>query len=122
MYIDKQLSRALKSDRTMKAVVGFSISEFKDLSIIFDAILQKSKSGKKKIKKEEIEMESFLKTSELKLFFLLFYIKNHPTRELISLLMELNVKKIDLWAQSLHPLFKIALNESSFMPKKKYSQ
>lgn len=118
MYIAKQLSRALKSARTMKAALGLSILEFKDLSISFNTILQEAKSGKK-IKKEEIEMESFLKTSELKLFFILFYIQNHHIRELTSLLMELNVKKIDLWAQLLLPLLKIALNESSFIPEKK---
>lgn len=118
MYIAKQLSRALKSDRTMKAALGLSILEFKDLSISFDTILQEAKSGKK-IKKEEIEMESFLKTSELKLFFILFYIQNHHIKELISLLMDLSLKKIDLWIQSLLPLLKTALDKSSCIPEKK---
>ena len=79
------INRILKSNRQMRASTGMNIIEFELLvPRIDDSISLKILSKKVRKRKAGGGRKGVLNSMELKLFFILFYLKVYPTYDLAS--------------------------------------
>lgn len=88
------IERALSNNRLMLALTGITPQEFENLIPAFSQawLGEKRKQHRKSAKEREIGggRKGFLKTIELKLFFVLFYHKCYPTYDLAGFIFNCN--------------------------------
>lgn len=78
----------IKNDRTCKALTGLTRAQFKQFLQPFEAASQalreeKFEQGELKIK-HAVGRRGYLETQEQRLFFILFYLKNYPTYDVLG--------------------------------------
>ena len=81
------INKLKKDKRLIHALIGMSYQEFENLVPVFEKVLYEyylSKPNRKR--KPGGGKKGHLKTTEDKLFFILFYIKNYPTFDFLSYL------------------------------------
>lgn len=81
-------NNALKNNRIMKALTGLSINEFYNLLPDFVIILLDELISKPRIRKPGGGRKGALKKYELKLFFILFYLKLNLTHSKTLVIIE----------------------------------
>lgn len=85
-------SEVLASERLMKALAGVTLSQFYNLASTLSAALIATK--------EEVA----LPRTELKLFFILFYLKVHPNTKLMAFIFKIPRARVTYWINKLKPL------------------
>ena len=81
----------IRDDRTCKALTGLARDQFQELLKIFEAShadLREELYEQGAIKIRHVPGDrGYLKTLEQRLFFLLFYLKNYPTYDVLGFLL-----------------------------------
>ena len=114
------MNRILKSNRQMLALTGMSISEYELLLPEFSKrIYLAVKSKKNRLRKIGGGRKGSLKSIDLKLFFILFYLKVYPTYDLASAIFSSDRSRICRWVKSLLPLLEETLGVHCVLPKRK---
>lgn len=84
----------IKNDRISSSLIGMKIEEFKELSrLLEEEIIEKKeieyKEGKRK-RKAGGGAKGNLETADQKLFFVLYYMKNYPTYDVLGYLFDMD--------------------------------
>ena len=114
------IDRILKSNRQMKALTGINIVEFELLVPRIDDFISLNISSKK-ARKRRIGggRKGVLNSMELKLFFILFYLKVYPTYDLASAIFGVDKSRVCRWVKELLPILESTLERSYVLPKRK---
>lgn len=119
--------RALKNDRTIKALTGLSASEFIQLSQNFGREIQEDDSvryemgvnqGTRKRKPGGGRIGK-LETFSEKLFFILFYFKSYPTFDILGLIFDIDGSCACRDVHKLTPILEKVLGKRLALPKRK---
>lgn len=117
------LQRALKNDRTLRALTGLNRKAFEQLKPVFAQVLAEAdvprRSPLPRQRATGAGRKPNLDTVEKKLFFILFYFKVYPTFDLAGLLFDLDRSQANRWMHRLQPLVEAALGEKLALPKRK---
>ena len=114
------INRILRSNRQMKALTGMNIIEFELLvPRIDDSISLKILSKKVRKRKAGGGRKGVLNSMELKLFFILFYLKVYPTYDLASAIFGVDKSRVCRWVKELLPILESTLKRSYVLPKRK---
>jgi hypothetical protein len=112
---------SVKKPTSFLAMTGCHLEEFNDLLPHFTTALSRSKytlEGKERQNQSTSYQNSPLPSSEDKLFFILVYIKQYPTQELMGASFDLSQPKANLWIHFLTPLLEEALTASKLAPSR----
>lgn len=116
------ISRALKSNRLMKALTGLNISEFNELSPLFSNELYILKSSKKDRQRcVGGGRIGALTTETHKLFYLLFYFKIYPTFDMAGFVFGVHRSRAHEWVQRLQVALEKCLGKAMVLPKRQIS-
>lgn len=112
----------IKNNRVSSSLIGMKIEEFKELSILFEKeIIEEKeiayKEGRRKRKAGGGEKGN-LETADQKLFFVLYYMKNYPTYDVLGYLFDMDGGNACSHIQLLTPLVSKVLNRLGVMPKR----
>lgn len=112
----------IKNDRISSSLIGMRIEEFKELSrLLEEEIIEKKeieyKEGKRK-RKVGGGAKGNLKTADQKLFFVLYYMKNYPTYDVLGYLFDMDGGNACSHIQLLTPLVSSVLNKLGVMPER----
>ena len=104
----------------MKALTGMNIVEFELLVPRIDDFISLNISSKK-VRKRRIGggRKGVLNSMELKLFFILFYLKVYPTYDLASAIFGFDKSRVCRWVKELLPILESTLERSYVLPKRK---
>ena len=118
------LIRAMRDDRSMKAITGMSIKAFKllliDFEFAYNQILKQEKEGRERIRKQGGGRRGKIKELEKKLFFVLIYFKCYPTFDLMGVLFDMDRGRCNKWIhRRLAKSLEKALDQKLALPKRK---
>ena len=118
------IQRAMRNNRIMKSLTGLSRAKFKELLPYFEIIVieeqsKKIKQNKNRKRKPGAGVKHTLKTIELQLFFILFYIKVYPTFDLAGFIFGVDRSQTCRWTHKLLPILEKALDRKLVLPKRK---
>lgn len=115
------VTRALRSDRLLKALTGLSVAEFKALLPAFSDALAKTTRTKKADRQRAVGggRKHTLADPQAKLFFILFYLKCYPTFDLAGFFFGVDRSRAWHWVQELLPLLETTLDWQAVLPKRK---
>jgi len=110
----------VRNDRACKALTGLTREQFRQLLKEFDTSNKKLReeryeSGKLKIK-SFVGRHGYLETQEQKLFFVLFYLKNYPTYDVLGHMFGFSGGHAYDHLQKLIPVLKRALSDNNHLP------
>ena len=120
------INRASKSDRTMGATTGLSVSEFDELTPKFAQELEAERWNKYERGVEEGDRERRpgggrrwnLRTVSEKFFFILLYFKCYPTFDVLGLVFDLNRSNACRNIRKLTPILENALGKELVLPER----
>lgn len=118
------INGAFKNKRLMLSLTGLTPEEFEELLVVFAIFLQKLKVKEyKRNAKGERAMgggrKGFLRTVEVKLFFILFYYKCYPTFDLAGFMFGCDRSKACKQQQKLSKVLESTLRKKLVLPKRK---
>jgi len=118
------ISKALKNNRILKSLTGLSIEKFKELVPYFETILNEEngkriENNRNRQRKAGGGSKPTLDSSEVKLFYILFYVKVYPTFDLAGFIFEVNRSQTNRWMHRLLPILEKALDRRVVLPKRK---
>ncbi len=113
-----KLKRAVKSNATLKALTGLKIKQFKILATLFEIELKRSFEELRNVRLNR-GREFVLKSSEEKLFFILFYMKCYPTFEVCGLFFDVDRSSCCRWVKWFLPALQEILEKQLVLPKRK---
>ena len=115
------VSRALQSDRLLKALTGMNMTEFNALLPTFSDALAKTKREQKPDRKRAVGggRKHTLPTSEQQFFFILFYLKCYPTFDLAGLLYDVDRSQTQRWVKALLPVLEEVLGWQAVLPQRR---
>jgi hypothetical protein len=114
------IARILKSPRQTQALTGMSALEFELLIPQLARRLEikaKSRAGRKR--RVGGGRKGALLSFELKLFFILFYLKVYPTYDLASAVFGVDRSRVCRWVKELLPILEETLGINCVLPKRK---
>ena len=117
--IKKLAIRAQMQERTMKAVTGVSIRQFRELCMIFKQAFLHEVYQKPRERRIGGGRKNTLRTIEEKVFFILFYLKVYPTYDLAALFCQVDRSQTCRWVKKLLPILEKTLGYSISLPKRK---
>lgn len=112
----------IKNDRVSSSLIGMKIEEFKELAKSFEKEITEEKEraykeGERK-RKAGGGAKGNLETADQKLFFVLYYMKNYPTYDVLGYLFDMDGGNACSHIQLLTPLVGRALSGLGVMPKR----
>ena len=110
---------ALKSNRLMKALTGLKLKQFKLLVSTFEIQLKKTFKQQRGVNINKGRDFKVLKTSEEKLFYILFYIKTYPTFDLAGFIFNVNRSSACRWTHWFIRALEKTLSRKLALPKRK---
>lgn len=115
----------VRSDRACKALTGLTREQFRQLLKEFETSNKKLRedryeSGKLKIK-SLMGRRGYLETQEQKLFFVLFYLKNYPTYDVLGHMFGFSGGHAYDHLQKLIPVLQRALSDNDHLPSRDLS-
>lgn len=118
------LEKVLKNDRLIHALIGMSAKEFTALLLEFEAQWGKARQkayaiNPKRTRKPGGGKKGFLKTSQEKLFFILFYYKCYPTYDVLGFLYGCDRSSACRRQQKLSTLLESTLKRKLVLPKRR---
>lgn len=116
----KQLAiRAQSQERTMRAVTGMSVRQFRELCVIFKQAFMHKSYQKPRKRCLGGGRKNTLRTIEEKVFFILFYLKIYPTYDLAALFCLVDRSQTCRWVKKLLPILEQTLGYSISLPKRR---
>ena len=116
----KQLAiRAQSQERTMRAVTGMSVRQFRELCVIFTKAFMEKTNQKPRKRCLGGGRKNTLSTIEEKVFFILFYLKIYPTYDLAALFCLVDRSQTCRWVKKLLPILEQTLGYGISLPKRK---
>jgi hypothetical protein len=114
---------ALRTDRMCKALTGLTIKEFNNLVADFSWNYQEYEAKRKPDRKRKLGggRDSYLKTSEDKLFYALWYLKTYPTFDVASFYVGFARSKARKWSHLLFSVLEKTLRRKLVLPQRKIS-
>lgn len=110
------IEKAINNERMLKAVTGMTVSEFKSLFKAFSRILTEQLGQKTRKRKVGGGRKGKIKSSEQKLFYLLFYLKVYPTFDLAALIFDSSKTRTNRWVLDFMPLLEKTLGRKYVLP------
>lgn len=114
--------KAETSERTIKATIGITKSQFATLSVAFESAhhaIQKERLERREIKAlPKGGVKGCLSSFEIQLFFILFYLKTYLTFDVLGLLFGLSAGHAHEYVKSLLPVLQRALADLGALPKR----
>jgi len=111
--------RLFKDERAFQAVFGISPDHFRNLSGEFEKRFLRTFERPGRKRAPGAGRRSEIPDGEDKLAFILFYIKVHPTLELMSVFWGLNRSECCRWVHRLLPILAETLGRRLHLPKRK---
>lgn len=124
----KNFLEEVRNERQMCALTGLSMEAFHELLKAFSACLENlqneryRKSRKTRKRRPGGGRKGSLRTPEDKLFFILFYLKNYPTFDVLGFIFDLSLSKAEENVKKLLPVLKSALGICHALPTRRFSQ
>jgi len=120
------LKRAMKDDRSMKAVTGMSVKAFNvllaDFKQAYNELIAEENKGRKRIRNEGGGRRGKIKEPENKLLFALIYFKCYPTFDLMGVLFDMDRGRCNKWIHKrLAGALEKALGRKLLLPERKIS-
>lgn len=114
------INRALKNDRLLRALTGLNRKAFDQLSEVFEVVYQESIESDTKPRKRARGggRKARLRSTEFKLFFILFYFKCYPTFDVLSWLFDLERGRANRWVHRLQGILEKALGKKMMLPER----
>ena len=116
---------ALRSDRTMKAKTGLSRAEFQHLCPGFAQALSEQMQSRRADRQSQPGGgvgKYRLDRLEVKLFFILMYVKCYPTFDVASVLYQVHRSRLHRWVQTWLPVLEQALGYEVVLPERRIDQ
>jgi len=114
------IKKALKSNGMLNALTGLKIKQFKMLAVNFELNLGASFEKNRGVSLD-LGRSFVLKSSEEKLFFILFYIKCYPIFEVAGLFFNVHKSSCCRWVQWFLPALRETLGKELVLPERKIS-
>ena len=114
------IKRAMKSNSRLNALTGLKIKQFRMAATNFGVYLRKSFEEQRGVSLDR-GRDFVLKSSEEKLFFILFYMKCYPTFEVGGLFFEVHKSSCCRWVKWFLPAVQEILQKELVLPKRKIS-
>jgi hypothetical protein len=118
------VSEALENDRQLRGLTGLARPEFEKLAKAFAQCLKnglpnhRRKSRKNRKRKSGGGRKSALGSAEQQLFFILFYLKNYPTFDVLAFTFGISLGCASESIQRLLPILKEAQKNLQVLPKR----
>ena len=121
------IHRALRDNRLIKATIGLGAKEFNQLTDSFEREFRRDKRARyeRELQKGNRQRKpgggriGRLRTSESKLFFILFYFKCYPTLDLLGLLFDLDRSNALRNIRRSTPILEKTLGEKQVLPRRR---
>ena len=106
---------ARKKPRVFQQLTGMTTEEFDKLKGAFEAAYEEEERQRGK-PGSTAGRKAVLRTSEDKLFFLLFYLRHYPVQEVLAFLFGISQGQANHWIHRLTPVLKKALAAAKELP------
>lgn len=115
------IERVARQDRWLRALTGLNVQAFVHLLVPFyEAYLEAEQRELKPRKRARGGgRKARLKAMDVKLFFILFYLKCYPTFDLLGILFDLDRSQANRWVHRLQPILEKALGKKMALPERK---
>jgi hypothetical protein len=116
----------VRNQRQLKSLIGLSREEFDKLLEAFSVCLEETKNKKYRKNKKSRKRRpgggrtGSLETPENKLFFILYYLKNYPTFDVLGFIFDINPSKAHENVKKLIPILKSAQKTLRALPKQRF--
>ena len=116
------LSILRSREKRFIALTSLTVSEFDELLGVFTPLWEthykyydlKGRRRTKPTFREHAKVQ--LKGTEIKLFFILYYLKNNPLQESLALTFSISQGKVNQWINSLLPILRDSLDKIKVLP------
>lgn len=127
MFTNDKIKKALTNKRIMRALTGLSPKEFTELAPAFEEAYEQAKWEKyekepRRERKPGAGPKGIVKTTEEKLFLILFYFKCYPTFDVLAFLYDCNRSNACRRQQHLSGILEKALGRKMALPKRQLSR
>src|SRR5216683_3002054 len=113
------ISRALRSDRLLRATTGYDRKRFEELVVKFAPFVLRVKYKRNRKRKAGGGRPHTLKTSAEKLFYMLLYMKCYPTFDLAGFFFQVDRSQAKRWVDELGKKLEKALGEAMVLPERR---
>ena len=110
----------IRSDRQMKASIGFSVKDWQELSLSFDEIHQDIYGISLEDKFKNLGKNPILKNSQQVVFFILFQLKNSLTYDVLGAVFGTNASNAQSNFKHYLPLIRRILDKKSVLPVREF--
>ena len=108
----------VKNDRQFSASTGLNKVEFYELLYVYEKAEAQTTDWQKNTKGVDLS----LATSELSLFFVLYYLKTYPSYDVLGLGFNLDGSSCERNIKQIYPILRQALAEEKMLPIREFSQ
>ena len=112
------IERALKQDRLLRALTGLNRKAFESLLESFNQRYEQTLLEKPRQRSVGGGRKARLRTTQDKLFYILFYFKCYPTFDLAGILFDIDRSQAHYWVHRLQPILEVALGEKKVLPER----
>lgn len=120
----RELPLEIKNERRLKSMTGLDYAKYQILLKVFTFVLETKASEKAvpKVRKRSVGggRKSALPSPDLKLLFLLYYLKAYPTFDLLGDRFNMATSTANIHVHNLMPFLHSALENLDVMPKRSY--
>lgn len=113
------IERALKQDRLLRALTGLNCKAFDALLVTFSTLYEQMRQTQPRQRAVGGGRKARLRSTQEKLFFILFYFKFYPTFDLAGVIFDMHRSQAHEWMQRLQPILEEALGEKMVLPERK---
>ncbi|MFO1432919.1 MAG: transposase family protein [Candidatus Competibacteraceae bacterium] len=116
----------VRNERQLKSLIGLSREEFDKLLEVFSVCLEEIKNNKYRKNRKNRKRRpgggrtGSLGTPENKLFFILYYLKNYPTFDVLGFIFDMNPSKSHENVKKLTPILRRAQRRLQILPKQHF--
>lgn len=113
------IERALKQDRLLRAMTGLHRKAFDALLPTFKTVYEQTLLQQPRQRALGGGRKARLRTSQDKLFYILFDFKSYPTFDLAGLLFDIDRAQAHYWMHRFQPMLEAALGATMALPERK---
>lgn len=119
----RKLPLNITNNRRLKSMTGLDIEKYEILLKYFTSTYEenKAKSVKRILKKSGVGRKGALPSIEIKLLFILYYLKAYPTFDILGDRFGMSTSKANEHLHRLMPILQLCLLRMKVMPKRKFS-
>ena len=113
------INKLLNNRRLLQATIGVSKKEFDALLAIFTKTLEETAKNKKRKRDIGGGRRGNIKEPHQKLFYILFYLKTHPTFDVAAYIFGSSKTRTQEWTRDMLPILEKTLGRTFVLPKRK---